>query len=319
MSSVVAMATILTARSKAASLSRLTFWTPLTLRTYCRAAASISSEVAIGSSPRRVVMLRHMSRTVPPAVSGRPGANRVGAMTTDITIDITIDTAEGPMPALLGTPTNPPRGGIVVVQEAFGLTPHIGAVCDRLAGAGWLAVAPALFHRTGSPVLGYGDFDALAPHFMAITAEGIGTDLSAALGVLDDAGLSARQRGVVGFCMGGTLAFWAATTFQLGAAVTFYGGGVATGRFGLPSMLEMAGQLDAPWQGHFGDLDEGIPIDQVEALRAALADAHVPTELHRYADAGHGFNCDDRDAFHEPSATEAWARTLAWFDAHLPD
>ena len=233
------------------------------------------------------------------------------------THDVILDTADGDMPAIVATPDGTPKGGIVVIQEAFGLTPHIASICDRLAGAGWLAVAPALFHRTGAPVLGYGDFDAIAPHFLGLGPDGIRTDLTRALVELEDDGIAPERRGVVGFCMGGTLAFWAAANLDVGAAVTFYGGGVAKGRFGLPSLIELAPQLRVPWQGHFGDLDQGIPVDQVEALRVALAAAPVPTELHRYAEADHGFNCDDREAHHAPSAAEAWQRTLYWFDAHL--
>lgn len=233
------------------------------------------------------------------------------------TTEAILDTVDGDMPAFVAAPTGTPAGGIVVIQEAFGLTPHIAAICDRLATAGFLAVAPALFHRTGAPVLGYGDFDAIAPHFLGLEPDGIRTDLTRALAVLDDADIAPRRRGVVGFCMGGTLAFWTAATFELGAAVTYYGGGVVKGRFGLPSMIELAPKLRTPWQGHFGDLDGGIPVEQVEALRVELGSAQVPVELHRYRDADHGFNCDDRDAFHAPSAAEAWGRTLTWFHTHL--
>ncbi|MFN8051781.1 MAG: dienelactone hydrolase family protein [Acidimicrobiales bacterium] len=228
-----------------------------------------------------------------------------------------LTTPDGPMGAIVAEPASSPRGGIVVLQEAFGLTDHIGNICTRLAADGWLAVAPALYHRTGSPVLAYGDFDAVAPHFMALTPEGLAMDVAAAIGVLDEAGVAPTSRGVVGFCAGGAIALWAATVFDLGAAVTFYGGGVVNGRFGLEPLVELAPALRAPWQGHYGDLDGGIPVEQVEALRAATGVAPVETELHRYATAGHGFNCDDRDAYDEPSATLAWSRTLSWFAAHL--
>lgn len=229
----------------------------------------------------------------------------------------TLETPDGPMDSIVVRPGVPVRGGVVVIQEAFGLTDHIGRVCERFASEGFLAVAPALFHRTGAPVLAYGDFDAIKPHFAALNPQGIETDLAVALHVLDDAGLAPGQQGIVGYCMGGTLALWAGTTFDLGAAVSYYGGGVLEGRFGLPSLLDLAPSLGCPWQGHYGDLDQGIPVDQVELLRDAVAEASVPTELHRYAEAGHGFNCDARDAFHEPSSRLAWERTLGWFGQHL--
>ena len=123
----------------------------------------------------------------------------------------TLDTTDGPMDAIVAHPDGPPRGGVVVLQEAFGLTDHIADICERLAAQGWLAVAPALYHRTGAPVLAYDEMDQVAPHFLAVTAEHLDTDLQAALDVLDRAGIAPEQRGVVGFCMGGTIAFWAAT------------------------------------------------------------------------------------------------------------
>lgn len=232
--------------------------------------------------------------------------------------EVTIDTPDGPMPAAVGEPTGAPRGGIVVVQEAFGLTPHIVELTARLAGAGWLAVAPALFHRSGAPVFDYeGGFERLMPVFQALDADGIDTDVGAAIGWLAGRGIPPERTGIVGFCMGGTVALHAATRFPLGAAVTFYGGGVAEGRFGLPSLIEEAPRLGAPWLGLYGDLDTGIPVADVERLREAATAAAVPTEIVRYPDAEHGFNCDDRASHHAPSAADAWARTLAWFDEHL--
>ena len=121
----------------------------------------------------------------------------------------------------------------MVVQEAFGVTTHIEDIARRLAEAGWLAVAPAFFHRQGAPVLAYDDLDSVLPIMKKLTAEGITTDLLAAFDFLESAGFAASKTGVVGFCMGGSVTFHAATLRPLGAAVTFYGGGVAEGRFGL--------------------------------------------------------------------------------------
>jgi carboxymethylenebutenolidase len=105
----------------------------------------------------------------------------------------------------------------------------------------------------------------------------------------------------------------------LAAAVTFYGGGIAEPRFGEPSQLDLAPRLQAPWLGLYGDLDDGIPVEQVEALRRAAAGADVPTAIVRYPDAGHAFHNDDQpDAFQPAAARDAWARTLTWLDAHVP-
>jgi carboxymethylenebutenolidase len=220
-------------------------------------------------------------------------------------------------PLSVQAPANDRRGGVLVIQEAFGVNEHIEDVCRRLADAGWLAVAPHLFHRTGDPKLGYDDFTQVAPHMQALTPETIGEDLAAAFDHFANAGVGLSHTGVVGFCMGGTLALYTATQREVGAAVTFYGGGVAAGRFGLPSLIELAPKLKAPWLGLYGDLDKGIPVEDVEQLRVAAAASGQETELVRYPDAEHGFNCDVRSSYHAPSAADAWQRMLAWFDDHL--
>jgi carboxymethylenebutenolidase len=232
--------------------------------------------------------------------------------------EIMLTTADGDMPSYLATPEADASRAVVVVQEAFGVTPHIQNICRRLADAGYAAIAPALFHRVGSPVLDYSDFEAVRPALMSLTAGGIETDLDAAFAELKRRGFAEASTGIVGFCMGGTVALFAGTQWKLGAAVTFYGGGVSQGRFGFPSLLDIAADLQTPWLGLYGDLDQGISVDEVESLRRVAAAAPVPTEIVRYPEAGHGFNCDDRpDAYHEPSATDAWRRTLAWFGEYL--
>jgi carboxymethylenebutenolidase len=233
------------------------------------------------------------------------------------TQSLTLTTADGDMPAYLATPDGEASGAVLVVQEAFGLTSHIESICRRLADAGYVALAPAFFHRQGSPVFDYGDFTPIGPVMMALTADGIRADLDAGFEQLAALGFSGTKVGVIGFCMGGSLTVVAAVEHALGAAVTFYGGGVTQGRFGFDPLAEQAPRLQTPWLGVFGDQDQGIPVDEVEALRAAAATASVATEVVRYPDAGHGFNCDDRDAYHQESATDAWSRTLAFFAQNL--
>jgi carboxymethylenebutenolidase len=220
-------------------------------------------------------------------------------------------------PLSIHLPTGTPRGGIIVVQEAFGVNEHIEDVCARLAAEGWLAVAPHLYHRTGDPKYGYDDFSVIMPHMKALTAQGVLEDVDAAIAHLAEAGIGSSATGIIGFCMGGTVALLVAARRNVGAAVTFYGGGVAEGRFGFPSLIEAAPSLQAPWLGLYGDLDTGIPVDDVELLRIAAASSSQVTELVRYADAEHGFNCDRRSSYHEASAKNAWKRSLGWFAAHL--
>jgi carboxymethylenebutenolidase len=234
------------------------------------------------------------------------------------TSQITIETDDGAMPAHAASPDGSPRGGILVVQEAFGVTAHIEGIADRLADAGWYAIAPAFFHRQGSPVLAYDDFESVMPIMGELSAQSLAVDVAAAFDHLEHTGFARSQIGVVGFCMGGSVTFFAATSRAVGAAVTFYGGGVDQGRFGLPSLVDQAPSLKAPWLGLYGDLDKGIPTEEVEHLRDAVASAPVDTEIVRYADADHGFNCNDRPwVFNATAAADAWQRTLAWFDTHV--
>jgi carboxymethylenebutenolidase len=214
-------------------------------------------------------------------------------------------------------PSGAPKGGIVVVQEAFGVNEHIEDVARRFAAEGWLAVAPHLYHRSGDPKLGYEDFSQVMPHMKELTRDGVLADVDAALARIDEAGIPRSRTGIVGFCMGGTVALIVDVEREVGAAVTFYGGGVAEGRFGFPSLVELAPRLQAPWLGLYGDEDQGIPVEQVEQLREAAAASGQPTEVVRYPEAGHGFHCDVRASYHKPSAEDAWGRTLAWFDEHL--
>ena len=231
---------------------------------------------------------------------------------------VSVATGGGDMDLYDVEPDGAPHGAVIVLQEAFGVNDHIEDVTRRYAQAGYRAVAPHLFHRSGDPALDYGNFEKIMPHMQALSEAGLLEDLDATLGHLEGAGFAAARVGVVGFCMGGTVAFLAAARRALGAAVTFYGGGVAEGRFGMPSLVELAPGLKTPWLGLFGDDDQGIPVDQVESLRVAAATATVPTEIVRYPGAGHGFHCDGRpDSYHDESAHDAWKRTLDWFGRHL--
>jgi carboxymethylenebutenolidase len=231
---------------------------------------------------------------------------------------VTLKTADGDMGLYDAPPEGKARAAVIVVQEAFGVNGHIEDVTRRAAAAGYRAVAPHLFHRTGDPVIDYGDYEKLMPQFAGLSEAGVLNDLDAAIAYLGEAGYPPARVGVVGFCMGGTVAFLAAVRRPVGAAVTFYGGGVTEGRFGMAPMVELTPQLQAPWLGLYGDDDQGIPVEQVEALRATLPAAPVDAEIVRYAGAGHGFHCDMRSDYHPESASDAWRRTLEWFEKHLP-
>lgn len=233
---------------------------------------------------------------------------------------LSIETVDGSMGLLDVEPTGPLRGGVVVIQEAFGVTDHIADVCRRFADAGWRAVAPHLYHRSGDPELSYAtDMGEVMGYVGQLTGPGLLTDVGAALDHLAGAGIAGAQTATVGYCMGGSVAAFINAERNLGAAATFYGSGVTESRWeGVPPLVELAPRFRAPWFGAFGDQDASIPTEQVEALRSAAAGARVPTELVRYPEAGHAFHCDDRpDKYNAAAAADASARTLAWFDQHV--
>jgi carboxymethylenebutenolidase len=206
----------------------------------------------------------------------------------------------------------------VVIQEAFGVNDHIRATTDTWAQQGFHAVAPELFHRDGSPEIPYDRFDLVREPMTNLNRENITDDLHAALEYLAGLGFAREGIGIVGYCMGGTVALAAASLDLVGCAVTFYGGGVTTGRFGFPALVDLAPSLSSPWLGLYGDLDQSIPVDQVEQLAEAASSAPVETEVVRYPQAGHGFNCDQRPANYDATAAaDATARALDFLTRNL--
>jgi len=231
---------------------------------------------------------------------------------------VTLQTPDGAMEVYEAEPDGEPRGAVIVIQEAFGVNDHIQDVTRRFAAAGYLGVAPALFHRAGGGTAGYDDFAKVMPLFEGVSDDGVLADVDATIALLEERGFDRARIGIVGFCFGGRVTFLVAARRRLGAAVTFDGGGIVTGSpLGYDALLDEATTLQTPWLGLFGDLDHGIPIDGVEELRVKAGDAPVATEIVRYADAEHGFHCDARASYHEPSAKDAFLRTLDWFATHL--
>jgi carboxymethylenebutenolidase len=231
--------------------------------------------------------------------------------------NVPVKVGDGTMGIYVAEPQSSARGAVILLQEAFGVNDHIRDLCDRFASAGYVAVAPHLFHRSGDPELGYEDMQDVMIHIMQLEAEKIEADLTATFAHLASMGFQGTRVAAVGFCMGGSISFVAGCYWELGAAVSFYGGGIAQSRFGLPPLFDLAPTLHTPWLGLFGDLDASIPINEVEGLRGAVAKAGPDAEVVRYPDANHGFHCDVRGSYHEPSATDAWHRTLDWLDHHL--
>ncbi len=232
---------------------------------------------------------------------------------------MTTESLPGGFPIYASGTTDAPRA-VIVIQEAFGVNDHIRDVADRFAAEGYLAVAPQLFHRAGSPEVPYDDFASAMPLMANLNKQGITNDLNATTDFLATLGFSAPNIAIVGYCMGGTVAFVAATLGTVGVAASFYGGGLETGRFGFAPLIELAPELQCPWIGLYGDLDESIPVVQVEALRAATEVVPFATEIVRYPEGQHGFHCDMRpNNYNEAAAINAHERTLDFFSSHLSD
>lgn len=213
-------------------------------------------------------------------------------------------------PAYVAEPSGKPKGAIVVLQEIFGVNSHIRSVADGYAAAGYLAVAPATFHRVKPGVeMGYAEADmnagfALKTAVEELPAPGVLQDIQAAIN--HAAQTSGGKVGIVGFCWGGLLTWRAACTLSgLSAAVPYYGGGMTAGD-------EPARKPACPVLAHFGNQDHWIPLDTVEAFKKA----QPGVEVHVY-EANHGFNCDQRGSYNEAAAKLAKQRTLDFFAKHL--
>jgi len=206
--------------------------------------------------------------------------------------------------AYRATPAGKARGALVVVQEIFGVNSHIKKVTDGFAADGYVAIAPALFDRVERDFeTGYAPADIERGRMVRgkLQIEDAVKDVAAAVTELQKTGL---KIGVVGYCFGGTMAWLAATRIPgVAAASSFYGGGVA----------DAAGeQPRCPVIFHFGETDASIPKDHWDRIKAQ----HPTIPMHIYP-AGHGFSCDERGSFHEPSARQARQRTIDFFREHV--
>ena len=201
-------------------------------------------------------------------------------------------------------PAGAPKAAIIVIQEIFGVNHHIRSVCDRLAQAGYVAIAPSIFDRIEPNFTsGYTpDEVANARKFVANPDwAAMLLDTQAAI----DAVRSIGPVGIIGFCLGGSVAYVAAARLSgLSAAVGYYGGAVV--RFADEKPV-------APTQLHFGEKDAGIPVTDVETIKTKRHDV----EVFIYPGAQHGFHCDERGSYDKSSADIAWPRSLDFFAKNL--
>lgn len=200
--------------------------------------------------------------------------------------------------AYLAEPERHNGKSIVVLQEIFGVNAHIKSVCDRYAEAGYRVVAPALFDRVERNVE------------LAYDAEGRDRGISLMAAITDQQAMSdvnaAKQTfaggpvSIVGYCWGGSLSWLAAAQPGFDRAVAYYGGKIVD---------NLTLKPQCPVLMHFGDLDKSIPPDAVASIEAATSSLQG-IEIHRYENAGHGFNCDVRESYDKESSAKALERTL---------
>lgn len=215
------------------------------------------------------------------------------------------------LPAYIAQPSGTPKGAIIVLQEIFGLNSHIQAVTDGYAAQGYLAIAPSTFHRVKADVnLGYTPEDIQTGIALKAAAEAVlpqvMLDVQAAVDFAIKQLPVGKKIGVVGYCWGGLLTWRAAEMINgINAAVPYYGGGMTVGD-------EPKRQAKVPVMVHFGDQDTGIPMDTVNAFKAAQPKVDVQI----YA-ANHGFNCDHRGSYNQAAAELALTRTLTFFATYL--
>ena len=218
---------------------------------------------------------------------------------------------------------------VIVAQEAFGVTGHIQNVADRLSDAGYIAVAPALFHREGTtegvrgtnPMYGYSDEDreSATKAMGNLRDEQMILDINTTIAWLQrHPRVLGDKIGIVGFCMGGRVVYLAAAACPgLSAGVSFYGGNILKDWGGPPTPFDRTANIQCPIMGNFGEQDQNPTVDDVRNIEAELQKHGKTYDFKMYPATGHGFYCDERESYHEASAKDAWARALDWFQKHL--
>ncbi len=237
---------------------------------------------------------------------------------------ISLSTSDGPMEVHGFIPETKAAGrrpAVIILQEAFGVNAHVKRVCQRVAAAGYAAFAPELFHRTGAGLeFGYDEFPKIKPIMGALTNAQILEDLRVTYSYISKLpNVDPARIAVWGFCLGGWAATLAACELPLGAAISFYGGGMVRPRpgFNFTPLLDRFDSIRCPLLLVYGAQDTGIPPEDISAVQSKLTALGKTFEVEIYPDAGHGFFCEDRAAYHRASAEAAWTRATHWLAAKL--
>jgi carboxymethylenebutenolidase len=234
--------------------------------------------------------------------------------------EVKIPTADVEIPAYRAMPaTGGPFPVVLVVQEIFGVHEHMKDLCRRFAKEGYLAVAPELYARQGDPTK-FTDWKELFAEIVNKVPDAqVMSDLDAAVAWAGKSGSGDVKRvGVTGFCWGGRITWlYCAHSAQVKAGVAWYGRLVGeTSPLQPKYPIDVVAELKAPVLGLYGGQDQGIPLADVEKMRAALAAAKNPSEIVVFPEAGHGFNADYRPSYRAEDAREGWRQALAWFRKH---
>lgn len=207
---------------------------------------------------------------------------------------------------------------ILVVSEIFGVHEHIADICRRLAKLGYLAVAPELFARHGDPKKLASVQEILSTIVSKVSDAEVLADLDATAAWAAKNGGDPARLGITGFCWGGRIVWlYCAHQPRVKAGVAWYGrlDGEVNGR--TPRWpLDVAAELKAPVLGLYGGQDQGIPLEDVEAMQEALQKAGGKSTIHVYPDAGHAFLADYRPTYRKAAAEDGWRRMLEWFAQH---
>jgi carboxymethylenebutenolidase len=236
--------------------------------------------------------------------------------------EVKIPTSDGEIP---GYRAMPAKGNsfptILVVQEIFGVHEHIKDICRRFGKLGYLAVAPELYARQGDVSSIENIQEIISKVVSKVPDSQVMSDLDAAVSWAGKNKGNTSELGVTGFCWGGRIVWlYAAHNPKLKAGVAWYGRVISAPNQNSPkNPIDLVSELKAPVLGLYGGQDQGIPVEQVEKMRAALKDgssAAKASVIHLYPDAPHGFHADYRGSYREADAKDAWQRAVAWFKKH---
>jgi carboxymethylenebutenolidase len=233
--------------------------------------------------------------------------------------EVKIPVSDGEIPGYRAMPAEGgPFATILVVQEVFGVHEHIKDICRRLAKAGYFAVAPALYARQGD-VTQMSNMDDVMKVVAKVPEAEVASDLDATVAWAASTGKADTTRlGITGFCWGGRQVWlYAEHNPKVKAAVAWYGPlNRPSSQMTPVNPMDQVAQLQVPVLGLYGGADQGIPMDQIKAMQAALKAADKPSEIVVYPDTPHGFNADYRPSYRPEQAKDGWKRMLAWFKDH---